>query len=300
MGKAQSITIPLYEASAIIEDTVRYQDGIKMLSNIKTPTIEVFLPDNDTQEAIPAVLICPGGGYGFLAYDWEGTQIAQWLNSHGIAGIVLKYRLPKPEKKENSVERIRPMIDARQALQLIHAQTEEWNLDPELIGIMGFSAGGHLAAYASNADWVSYPSGLSQQEVDAIIKRSKFAFSILIYPVISMKDGITNDWTRNNLFGKAEVHYDLQDREQLIQIYSNENRVSELSPPTFLVHSNDDDAVPVKNSLLYYDQLLEYNVPAEMHLYPSGGHGYSLFSKGETEQSWGELCINWLNSLRNK
>jgi acetyl esterase/lipase len=133
-----------------------------------------------------------------LAYDWEGTQIAQWLNSHGIAGIVLKYRLPKPEKKENSVERIRPMIDARQALQLIHAQTEEWNLDPELIGIMGFSAGGHLAAYASNADWVSYPSGLSQQEVDAIIKRSKFAFSILIYPVISMKDGITNDWTESN------------------------------------------------------------------------------------------------------
>lgn len=298
LALSQNMTIQLYEGTPIVEDSVRYDDNIKLLYKIKTPTIEVFLPESEHDKA-PAVLICPGGGYGFLAYDWEGTQIAQWLNTHGIAGIVLKYRLPKPEKDEFSVERDRPMMDARRALALIHANANDWKIDPNLIGIMGFSAGGHLAADASNSPWVSYPPGLSQAEIDSVIKKSKFAFSILIYPVISMKDDITNDWTRNNLLGEPEKHYEKADRDKLIEIYSVENRTSDATPPTFIVHSNDDHDVPVQNSLLYYQELIHHKVPVEMHLYPTGGHGFSLFTDGGTEQSWGSLCIDWLNSLRN-
>ena len=115
-----------------------------------------------------------------------------------------------------------------------------------------------------------------------------------------MLDGITNDWTQSNLLGKPDIHNNNQEREPLIDAYSVENRVSDKTPPTFIVHSQDDEAVPVQNSLLYYDQLIKYKVPAEMHLFPSGGHGYSLFSNGATEQSWGELCINWLKTLPNK
>jgi len=299
MGIAQGITLPLYEDGTSDNETVSYQDNIKLLSNIENPTIEVFLPDVEPGQEVPAILICPGGGYGFLAYDWEGTRIAQWLNTQGIAGIVLKYRMPKPEKDEFSVERDRPMMDARRALALIHANVNEWKIDPDLIGIMGFSAGGHLAAYASNSPWVSYPSGLTQTEIDSVIKKSRFAFSILVYPVITMKDDLTNDWSRKNLIGEPNIHFDTENRDQLISVYSTENRVSEVTPPTFIVHSNDDEAVPIENSLLYYQQLRAHDVPAEMHLYPTGGHGYSLFSDGGTEQSWGTQCINWLNSLRN-
>ena len=298
IARSQSMTIQLYEGTPAVEDEFMYNDdGIKLLYNIETPTIEVFLPDS-VNDNTAAILICPGGGYGNLAYDWEGTRIAQWLNTHGIAGIVLKYRMPKPEKEAFSIERDRPMMDAKRASALIHANAGQWNLNPDQIGIMGFSAGGHLAAYASNVYQESDPPSLSQSESE--IDTSKFAFSILIYPVISMLDGITNDWTQSNLLGKPDIHNNNQERELLIDAYSVENRVSDKTPPTFIVHSQDDDAVPVQNSLLYYDQLIKYKVPAEMHLFPSGGHGYSLFSNGATEQSWGELCINWLKTLPNK
>ena len=114
-----------------------------------------------------------------------------------------------------------------------------------------------------------------------------------------MKDDITNDWTRNNLLGEPEKHYEKADRDKLIEIYSVENRTSDATPPTFIVHSNDDHDVPVQNSLLYYQELIHHKVPVEMHLYPTGGHGFSLVTDGGTEQSWGSLCIDWLNSLRN-
>lgn len=294
---SQGILVELWEGLSDQEDRVRHRDGVKLLSHIENPTIEVFIPEHVDGKA-PAVIICPGGGYGFLAYDWEGTQIAQWLNEYGIVGIALKYRLPKPESGADMSGRTRSMSDVKQALNLAHNHAEEWKIDPNQIGIMGFSAGGHLAAYSSNkGPWVAYPPGSSQEEIQQYIERSKFAFSILIYPVISMADGITNDWTRKNLFGKVGTDYQGDELGELIESYSNENRVSSSTPPTFLVHSSDDDAVPVENSLRYYSKLREHEVPVEMHLYPTGGHGYSLFKPGGTELGWGDLCIKWIKSI---
>ncbi len=280
---AQGIIVNLWEGLTDQADSIKYNDGIKLLSHIENPTIEVFLPAGINKKA-PAVIICPGGGYGFLAYDWEGTQIAQWLNEHDIIGIVLKYRLPKPQTGALTTGRIRSMDDVQRAMNVTLENADNWQINPSQIGIMGFSAGGHLASYSSNSP--SPPTG-----------SHKFAFSVLVYPVISMADKITNDWTRQNLLGKPNQDYEQGLRDDLLNQYSTQNLVSKHTPPTFIVHSNDDDAVPVENSLLYYDKLREHNIPVEIHLFPSGGHGYSLFKPGETELGWGALCINWIKSL---
>ena len=274
------VTVELWEGLSDQEDRVINRDGIKLLSQIENPAMEVFIPEQLNSIA-PAVIICPGGGYGFLAYDWEGTQIAQWLNERGIIGIALRYRLPKPEAGETESGRNRSIHDVKRALSLTRENAKAWNINPDQIGIMGFSAGGHLASYSSNLN--------SDQD--------RFAFSILIYPVISMTDEITHDWTRQNLFGKAGRDYQDDELSELIENYSNENRVSADTPPSFLVHSSDDDGVPVENSLCYYNKLREHQVPVEMHLYPTGGHGYSLFKPGGTELGWGELCVKWIKSI---
>ena len=205
------------------KDRVKHRDGVKLLSHIENPTVEVFIPEHVDGSA-PAVIVCPGGGYGFLAYDWEGTKVAQWLNEHGFVGIALKYRLPKPESGSDISGRTRSMSDVKQALNLAHNRAKEWKIDPNQIGIMGFSAGGHLAAYSSNSGpWTTYPLGSSQEEIQQYIERSTFGFCILIYPVISMADGITNDWTRKNFFGKVGIDYQEDELAELIESYSNEN-----------------------------------------------------------------------------
>jgi len=274
--------IPFKKISQVKE--VIKTDGITIVSNVQTPQIQVFLPAKNAATG-QAVIICPGGGYGVLAYDWEGTDIAKWLNSHGIAGIVLKYRLPSAETQTSP--HLVPMSDGQQAIRLVRLHAEEWNIAPDKIGIMGFSAGGHLASTLGT----HFDSGNPGAD-DRILQQScRPDFMILGYPVISFNEEFTHIGSRNNLLGKNP-------ETRWINYFSNEQQIRADSPPTFLFHSQDDKAVPIRHSLLFYEGLLERQIPAEMHLYPLGAHGFSLsINKEGTQKGWMNSCINWMQHL---
>lgn len=257
---------------------------ILRISQITNPDIQVYLP-SARHATGQAVLICPGGGYGVLAYNWEGTDVARWLTTKGIAGIVLKYRLPSPEFQPTP--RLAPLQDARQAIRLIRQNAEDWKIDPNQVGVMGFSAGGHLASTLGTH--FDDPESDVEGQLTEISARPDFM--VLMYPVISMKEDIANMGSRRNLIGENPS-------TELIQAYSNELRVTPQTPPTFLVHSANDQAVPVSNSLRFYQALLDHNVPAEMHLYPFGGHGYSLAIDDGYLKNWPNVLADWLSSLQ--
>lgn len=274
---------PNHRASELLETST--QDArITRLAKVQNPSIDVHLPAGGNATG-QAVIICPGGGYGILAYDWEGTDIARWLNSKGIAGIVLKYRLPEDES--NAIPHLSPLLDAKRAMRLVRHYAADWNIDPAQVGIMGFSAGGHLASTLGT----HYDTGITDADdpIDRISSRPDFM--ILMYPVISFDPAIGHSGSRRNLLGE-------QDSPELVARYSGERNVTSDTPPTFLVHSFDDKSVPVQNSLRFYEALLNQNVPTEMHLYPHGGHGYGLAVNRGHLESWTDRCIAWLRSLQ--
>lgn len=253
-------------------------NGIAMrYEKVTDPTLTVFLPTGDKATGT-AVLICPGGGYGVLAFDHEGYAIARWLNENGIAGIILKYRLPSDLiMKDKSVG---PLQDAQEAIRILRRNREHWKINPNKIGVIGFSAGGHLAStlsthYAENV----YESG------DTTSARPDF--SLLIYPVITFDTALTHAGSRRNLIGDNPS-------EDAIKRFSNELQITTKTPPAFLVHSSDDKAVPVKNSLVYYENLVKNNIPAEMHIFQKGGHGYGLSVGKGTQSAWPDLCVRWM------
>jgi len=253
--------------------------GWTYVRNIANPSMDAYLAP---QSSIPttAVLICPGGGYWGIAYKHEGYQIAQWLNKLGISAFVLKYRLP-----DSTIEvskSIAPLQDALEAMRIIRRNANRWNIDRNKIGIMGFSAGGHLASSVAT----HYTSNIYNATDTTSAKPN---FSILIYPVISMKSALTHAGSRDNLLGKNPT-----DNE--ITYFSNELQVSALTPPTFIVHSIDDGAVPVENSIEYALALKRSGVPAELHIYQSGGHGYGLGRSSNTETLWPTHCAMWLKT----
>ena len=281
--KSQNKEIKLWEnIPGAIENTT-YQEEFRLDANgnpnairkVSEPTLKVFLVDNNNLKNA-AVIVCPGGGYSVLSHDKEGDKIAQWLNSIGISAFVLKYRLPSDLIMKNKT--IGPSQDAQEAIRTVRRQAKSWNLDPNKIGIIGFSAGGHLASTASTHynDKV-YESDKTSARPD---------FSMLIYPVISMEDGITHNGSKENLLGKNPSL-------DLIEKYSNEKQVNANTPPTILIHATDDSAVPVENSINYYLALKENKVPAEMHIYENGGHGFGLGRFG-THLNWPKTCENWL------
>jgi len=274
--------IPNYKTSDEKEKTY-FGDNKELIKNVQNPDIAVFLPAKEHATG-EAVVICPGGGYHVLAYRWEGTDIARALNAKGIAAIVLKYRLPV--SNNNIVRHKSPLLDAQRAMRLVRYHADKWNIKPNKIGIMGFSAGGHLASTLST----HYDQG-NPKAVDAIEKLScRPDFSILIYPVISFSDEFTHKGSAKALLGENAS-------QELINSFSNELQVTENTPPTFLVHSEDDTSVPIKNSLVYYEALQKKNVSAEMHLYPYGGHGYSLaIGKGHLS-SWIDRCTDWIKYI---
>jgi acetyl esterase/lipase len=253
------------QEQAISTDIVR-------IGKVQVPQIEVFLP-NKRSVTGQAVIICPGGGYSILAYDWEGTDVAKLLNAHGIAAIVLKYRLP--DSLSSTAPDQVPLMDAKQAMRIVREKAASWNINPNKIGIMGFSAGGHLASTLSTH----------------FEEETKPNFSILIYPVISMDKSIAHMGSRNNLIGK-------QPSEEMAKLYSNELQVTTNTPPTFLIHATDDQSVPVENSLLYYQALKKNKVPTEMHIYPAGGHGFGLANGNRSLESWPVLLIEWMRGLK--
>lgn len=266
-----------------VEKELHEQNEILRISKVQKPTIEVYLPSklNATGEA---VLIFPGGGYRILAYDWEGTDIAKFFNTKGIAAMVVKYRLPSDVSQTN--KKFVPLIDAQRAVRLVRSNAEHFNVRPDKIGVIGFSAGGHLAATLGTHfnEKVYEPI----DSYDAVSARPDFM--ALGYPVISFGE-ITHQGTKENLIGENPS-------EDLVDYFSNDKQVTELTPATFLMHATDDTVVPVENSLLFYTAVKEKGISATMHIYPKGGHGFGLGLHDGHLKDWGDRMIDWIASLR--
>jgi acetyl esterase/lipase len=230
---------------------------VERLTDVTRPTISIYQPAKPTGTA---VLICPGGGYSILAMDLEGEEVAAWLNSIGVTGVVLKYRVPA---RKDQPKHLAPLEDAQRAISLLRSRADQWKIDPHRIGILGFSAGGHLAATTStNSDRRSYDPA---DDVDRTSCRPDF--TVLVYPAY------------------------LIDHDRL----SPEIRVSRLVPPTFFVHAADDPISP-ENSIQMFRALRRAKVPAELHVYASGGHGFGLRPTGNPCAAWPQRCGEWLRS----
>jgi len=254
------------------------KDNVLRISKVSVPTLTVYKPANPNGMS---VIICPGGGYSILAFDKEGTRVAEEMNKWGITAFVLKYRLP--DDTTNIDRSIAPLMDAQQAIRLVRSKAAEWGLKKDKIGIMGFSAGGHLASTAAT----HFKKNVDVTNKDTTSVRPDFA--ILVYPVISFDSTITHKGSRNNLVGATAS-------AETINLFSNELQVTAKTPPSFLVHAGDDGGVSVENSVRYYQACIKYKVPVEMHLYPKGGHGFGMYNK-TTNDNWMERLKNWLSGL---
>ena len=266
-----------------VEKEIHEQNEILRISKVQVPTIEVYLPSKRDATG-EAVLIFPGGGYGILAYDWEGTDIAKFLNSKGIAGIVVKYRLPSDISQTD--KKYVPLLDAQRAVRLVRGNAEKFNVVPNKIGIIGFSAGGHLASTLG-----THFNEKVYEPIDRIDDESaRPDFMALGYPVISFGE-MTHLGSKKNLIGENPT-------TELVNYFSNEKQVTELTPPTFLLHATDDTVVPVENSLLFYKAVKDKGVSVTMHIYPKGGHGFGLGLHDEHLKDWGNRMLDWIVSLR--
>jgi acetyl esterase/lipase len=265
---------PLY--SLTLENLERAEtdsNNITRYSNVTIPTLEYFKPEKPNKTA---VIICPGGGYARLAYTLEGIKVAEWFAQRGVSAFVLKYRLPDDRVMEHK-EKV-PLADVQQSFNYLIANAGKLGIDSNKIGIIGFSAGGHLAATASNR--FDQPVLKSEKKINLLPY-----FSILIYPVITMKE-YTHGGSRRNLLGENPD-------EKLITEYSNELNVTSDTPPTFIVHASDDGSVPVRNSINYYQALIKNNVKSALHIFQQGGHGFAMKNKWDDEQ-WLFLLDKWL------
>jgi acetyl esterase/lipase len=242
------------------------------------PTLTVFLPPPEKATGA-AVVICPGGGYGFLAIDHEGKQIADWLNSIGVAGFMLEYRIA-PRYHHPA-----PLQDAQRAIRTVRARAKQWHIDPQRIGIWGFSAGGHLASSAGT----HFDNGKADSDDPIERAGSRPDFLILSYPVITMELPCTHMGSRNNLIGKAPD-------QELVANLSNDKQVTAKTPPTFLFHTNADDGVLPENSVLFYLALRKAKVPAELHIYEKGPHGVGLAPKDPVLSTWKDRLQAWMNN----
>jgi acetyl esterase/lipase len=245
--------------------------------------MSVYLPTRRTATG-QAIVVCPGGGYRVLAYDWEGVDIAKWLNANGIAAIVLKYRLPIAF--HDSQKHRFALQDAQQAIRLTRQHATEWNISRDKIGVMGFSAGGHVAALlGTRHDCCAAPKGVAPDSTTA-----RPNFMILLYPVVTMARPYAHLGSRSALLGDNPDTIAIQD-------YSPELHVRNTTPPAFLVHASDDTSVHVENSILFFRALRTHDVPAELHIYHAGGHGFSLATGRRSLHSWTYRCLDWLAQL---
>ncbi len=277
-------TIPLYTGaipnsltSPNLEKTEN-RDGIEIISKISVPTLTIFLPSKEKSTGA-AVVICPGGGYWINAFSHEGTDVANKFNELGVAAFVLKYRIPDDltmVKKE-----IGPIQDAQQALMLVRQRAKEWGIDINRVGIMGFSAGGHLASTAGTHFEESFIDNFEKINL-------RPDFMMLIYPVISFQENVTHSGSKVQLIGKNPS-------AEKINFFSNELHVTKTTPPTFEVHASDDGVVSPQNSIVFYENLIKNKVPAELHIYQAGGHGFGLNNKSTSDQ-WMDRCASWLES----
>jgi acetyl esterase/lipase len=246
--------------------------------DIDKPAIRIYRPDASIDTGA-AIVVCPGGGYGGLAVDHEGHQVAEFLKSNGISAFVLRYRLgPKYHHPM-------PLNDVSRAIRYVRSHADEWKISPDRVGVMGFSAGGHLASTVST----HWDRGDADAKDPIDKESSRPDFSILCYPVITMVGNWTHSGSVKNLLGDNPS-------KELLELLSNEMQVSDETPPTFIFHTEEDTAVPVKNALMYYSALVEHKVPAEMHIYQHGAHGVGLAVGDPVVTTWKERMIDWLKT----
>jgi pectinesterase len=278
------LQVPLYKHAVpnfkqvADKESFTVSDNVTRITKVSIPSITIYKPQKQNGMA---VIICPGGGYAVLAFDKEGTRIAREMNRWGVTCIVLKYRLPDDSSQIDKT--LAPLQDAQQAIRFVKSNAEELGVVKNKIGIMGFSAGGHVASTA--ATHFTFPADINNNDTSSV----RPDFTVLIYPVISFDSSITHKGSRNNLIGDSPS-------AAQINLFSNELQVTANSPPAFLVHSGDDITVPVENSLRYYMACIKNKVPAELHLYSKGGHGFGMYNN-TTEDNWMERLKNWLDRL---
>jgi acetyl esterase/lipase len=253
-------------------------DGVRV-RNVSEAEMYVYLPEKEKNTGA-AVVICPGGGYWIEAMDHEGYQMAEWLKTKGIAGIVLKYRLPYGHHEI-------PSGDARQAMRIVRMNAKEWGIDPNKIGIAGSSAGGHLASTVGTV----FDKGNKESKNPLEQMSCRPDFMLLLYPVISFREEVGHMGSRKNLIGEGNDW-------KLAKQYSNELNVTAETPPTFLILADDDKTVIPQNSVDFYLALKKHNIPAEIHIFQEGGHGFGMTKKNLPVDQWPELFYNWLKAMK--
>jgi acetyl esterase/lipase len=280
--------IPLYDGeipNARPAPDQEYQwwetDSIEIISKVTKPTLTIYLPKKE-KTIRAAVIICPGGGYVNLAVSHEGADVARRFADSGIAAFVLKYRIPDDSTMID--KEIGPLQDAQRAILTVRSRAGEWGIDPHRIGIMGFSAGGHLASTAGThfeKNYIDNPRHISLRP----------DFMLLIYPVISFDSAIAHMGSMHNLIGPHPASLKIDE-------YSGEKQVTDATPPAFLVHAKDDNVVPYTNSIVFEKALKKHHIPVEVFLYDQGGHGFGMKNKSSTKD-WMKRCIQWLEAFNH-
>jgi acetyl esterase/lipase len=258
------------------ESVSKNATGKIVIANVTSPTVTVFNPVKQDANKT-AIIVCPGGGYARLASGHEGNEVAEAFNKIGITVFVLKYRLPFDSCMTN--KEMVPLQDLQQTIKMVRDRAAGFDINPAMLGVIGFSAGGHLVSTGITKFSESYIENTSNTNL-------RPDFAILGYPVISMDSAICHKGSRDNLLGKKAS-------AARLNLFSSELQVNAQTPPTFLVHASDDKSVPVENSIRFYQALIKNKVNAEMHIYQNGGHGFGLHNTTTTD-AWFERAISWM------
>ncbi len=289
ISAGETITIKLWDGVApgseeFTGEEISEERGDGQLSNlwitgVSEPTLTINVPPTQKRSGA-GIVICPGGGYGGLAFEKEGAEVARWLGDLGVATFVLKYRHGGGVHQHPV-----PLSDIQRAMRLVRSQAAQWGVEPNKLGVMGFSAGGHLASSVGT----HFDAG-NQNATDGVEREScRPDFLVLIYPVISMDAAITHGGSLVNLLGPKPD-------DKLVELMSNDTQVTGQTSPTFIAHASDDGAVPVENALRFYRALVACKVPAELHVFADGGHGFGMRGKDVPAEQWPHLLANWLKS----
>ena len=269
--------IPLYQGkipNSIKTPNREHETSWHFLAQVSQPTLTIYTPSAGSANGT-AVVVCPGGGYAAINIKGEGYSVAERLSALGITAFVLKYRIPDDSTMVD--KNIGPLQDAQEAMLIVKSRAKEWNIDTTKVGIIGFSAGGHLASSVGthfNQSLIDNPANISLRP----------NFMILVYPVISFTDSIGHQDSKIALIGRSPA-------AEKVALFSNEMQVTSNTPPTFLIHAVDDRLVSVKNSIAFYLALQKNNVPAGIHIFPRGQHGFFMHPASNT---WFQYCTQWL------
>jgi acetyl esterase/lipase len=287
LANAQNKITPLYSEGVDCKNNLSEETDYDSSGRIFKKVINPEIWHYPSTESIntkdkTAVLVIPGGGYWGLWFDKEGIDVAEWLNSLGISAFVLKHRIPHWESKDCRSKVA--LLDAQRSIRIIRANSKKWGINPSKIGVLGFSAGGHLASTLST----HHDNGLDLSTIEIEKTSSRPDFSILVYPVITMKYPYTHMGSRENLLGKIPL-------EDSVTYFSNDLQVREDTPPAILIHTNEDEGVPAENSIKYYLALRKHKIPSAIHIWEGGEHGLGLAKNHKGSfKNWPKTCEQWM------